>query len=317
MSILRFIPHSRRLWREPHAPCVRFTRLWSSRLFHFRGKPRHCCRGTTDAQSHPFGGSEAREFGGDAPAGFDLAANSKTGMLRTMIPASDKQTPAFTRLELLACLAAATLLVTIIVPALATSGSRSDRVVCFNNLRQIGVAYGQFGLEHGEFTPWRVTMAEGGSIDHPAKSNPGIQFSVLSNGVATPKVLSDPADTRPAVRPATHWGTSPGGLLNPGFRNNAVSYFLGVDGNFTLPRRVLAGDRNVRAQAGVGCSSGIVPVAQVLRPVTWTNDVHGLAGNVVFFDGSAEQVDSGGLSDALGVQDDVAGGSANTHLLIP
>lgn len=238
-------------------------------------------------------------------------------MLRTMIPASDKQTPAFTRLELLACLAAIALFGAVILPALATSGSRSDRVMCFNHLRQIGVAYSQFGLEHGDLTPWRVPMHEGGNINHPGKSNPGLQFSVLSNSLATPRVLSDPADMRPALRPASHWGTSPGGLLHPAHGNNAISYFLGVDGSFSFPRTVLAGDRNVRAQPGVNCSSGIVPVAQVIRPALWTNDVHGLAGNVVFFDGSAAQMDSNELSETLFGRryDDVS--SSKGHLLIP
>ena len=63
-------------------------------------------------------------------------------MLRTMIPASLKPTPAFTRLELVACLGAIALFGAVILPTLATSASRGDRVVCFSNLRQIGVAYG-------------------------------------------------------------------------------------------------------------------------------------------------------------------------------
>lgn len=238
-------------------------------------------------------------------------------MLRTMIPAREKQTPAFTRLELIACLAALALFGAVILPALARSASRGDRVVCFNNLRQIGVAYTQFCLEHEERTPWRVSMVQGGNMDHPQKANPGTQFSVVSNSIATPKVLSDPGDPRPGLRPASHWGTSSGGLLNPAFGNNSISYVLGVDGNLGLPQSVLAGDRNVRAQPGFGCSSGIVPVASVMRPVAWTNDVHGLAGNVVFFDGSVVQLDSAGLGEALNIEDDVVGGSGAVHLLIP
>src|SRR5262245_60522436 len=100
-------------------------------------------------------------------------------MLRTMIPASDRQTSALARLELLACLGAIALFGAVILPTLASSASRGDRVVCFNNLRQIGVAYGQFGLEHGELTPWRVSTLEGGNMNHPFKGNSSTQFSVL------------------------------------------------------------------------------------------------------------------------------------------
>lgn len=233
-------------------------------------------------------------------------------MMEHKNPALEKQS-GFTRLELAACLCTAAVLVTVIMPAVANSGSRSDRVVCFNNLRQIGGAYGQFGLEHSELTPWRVTTAEGGNRDHSLKNNLSVQFSAVSNALATPKVLTDPADQRTGLRAANNWGTGQGGLISPAIGENAISYFIGVDGSFTLPRSVLAGDRNVSAVNGFSCSSGIVPISEVLRPFAWTNDVHGLAGNVVFFDGSAAQLDAAGLSSAFNGR----AGDSRTHLLMP
>lgn len=240
-------------------------------------------------------------------------------MLRTMIPALGKRTPAFTRLELLASLAAGVLIVTLIVPALANSGARSDRVVCFNNLRQIGVAYGQFGLEHGDLAPWRVSTSEGGNMNTPLKHNLDIQFSAISNGLATPRVLADPGDGRPGLRAASNWGHGRGGLLNAAFGKNALSYFLGLDGSFRVPTSILAGDHNVKAQHGLGCSSGIVPASQIVTPDPWTNAVHGLAGNIVLFDGSAAQVDSAGLDAALNAarRGGVADYPPRGHILLP
>jgi hypothetical protein len=216
-------------------------------------------------------------------------------------PDSERQTTALTRLELLACMGATVLLILIIVPALASSGSRSDRVICFNNLRQIGVAYGQFGLEHADRPPWRVSTAEGGNqnmVPSALKNNVGIQFSAISNHLQNPRSLADPGDKRPNLRPAQHWGQTSGGFRNPAYLNNAVSYFLGVDGGFRVPSSILAGDRNVKAAEGQG-GSGFEVVSEIVIPNPWTNDVHGLAGNIVLFDGSAAQVDSKGLEDAL------------------
>jgi prepilin-type processing-associated H-X9-DG protein len=229
---------------------------------------------------------------------------------------------AFTRLELIACIMALTLLITLIVPALANSGARSDRVTCLNNLRQIGLGYTQFGWEHQDLPPWRLPSSQGGNNDHPLKNNLYTQFSIISNSLAHPRHLRDPGDNRPGLAPATKWDNDPnGGIHAPNYRNKAVSYFLGLDSTFRVPRAVLGGDRNFVAEPNaVGCSTGITPASQIDTLTTaWTNDVHGLAGNLLFFDGSVDQVDSGGLQAAFGSGpvDDVVGGRRYYHALSP
>jgi len=155
-------------------------------------------------------------------------------MMERMNRALGKHTPAFTRLELLACLCVVALLTPIIGRVLAASGSRADRVACFSNLRQIGVGYAQFGLEHGDQTAWQLPIAEGGNRDYLGKNDAFMQFAILSNYIASPKVLMDPADDRGfSTRVATSWDNHPqGGLLNSAFKNNAISYFLGLDGKY-------------------------------------------------------------------------------------
>lgn len=206
---------------------------------------------------------------------------------------------AFTRLELLACVVGGGLLLSVILPGLANSSMRSEQAVCLNNLRQIGVAYANVGLEMTDGrAPWRVPATEGGTLEHPSENSPFVQFSVLSNFLAHPGLLADPGDERRNLNPARHWGISPGGLWHLSHRNNAISYVLGLHGDFRMPRSLLVGDRNLFTE-GVGtCSSGLAPVS-VLRPPTvrWTNAVHGLTGNLLFFDGAVEQTDSSRLRE--------------------
>jgi hypothetical protein len=161
-------------------------------------------------------------------------------------------------------------------------------------------------------------MAEGGNMDSPVKSNPFVQFSVLSNFIASPKVLLDPADDRSlGVRPAHSWGNGPDGLLNVNYRNASVSYFLGLDGNFSTPPSLLAGDRNLRHRGFSSCSSGVWPAGN-LGPrdswiTTWTNAVHGLSGNVLSYDGTVREVDNAALREAIFPSSEVY----NFHILLP
>jgi prepilin-type processing-associated H-X9-DG protein len=243
-------------------------------------------------------------------------------------PGGGKPSHGFTRLELLACLTGLALLTNVIATGLVTSAGRGDRAACFNNLRQIGVGYAQFASEHDQQTAWRVRLSEGGNLEHPLKNNSFIQFSVLSNFIGSPRVLIDPAEDRPTARIATEWSASlQGGLLHPNFGNNSVSYFLGLDGNFTTPASLFSGDRNLRLGDFEGCASGITPAANfaprfspnLSRPApAWTNGAHGLSGNILFYDGSVQGLDTPGLHRMITVRDVAGGGGVGAgHVLVP
>src|SRR5690349_6816274 len=148
----------------------------------------------------------------------------------------------FTRVEMLAAIVALGLLAMVAFPVLASTSTRSDRVTCLNNLRIIGRALQSWGQEHGDRTPWTTPYCEGGTrVSNPnpcAESPPSIlnaglqnnlwfQFWWLTNELSSPKYLADPADTK--ARPAQDWGNSPtSGFINGSFRNNAISYFIGL-----------------------------------------------------------------------------------------
>jgi prepilin-type processing-associated H-X9-DG protein len=226
------------------------------------------------------------------------------------VPQSTDTSHAFTRLDLIASLAAVVLFVAIIVPALANSNSRSDRVACMSNLRQIGVAYTHFGLEHNDLPPWYVSSRDGGTADYnggipglAARNQLYVQFSVLSNSLPSPRYLADPSDLRAELKVARSWSLdSDGGLYHINHRQRSISYFIGLRGTFRTPRYVLAGDRNVATEGSyvTTCAAGVSP-ASALNPsfATWTNDVHGLSGNLLFYDGSVEQTSTPRLRDVL------------------
>ncbi len=194
---------------------------------------------------------------------------------------------AFTRAELLITLAVLSLLVAIVLPALAHDRARSARIICVNNLRQIGVAMQMWGNDHNDRPPYYYLVAEGGTRLHPLAVNPWIHFSWISNELHTPRVLLCPSDTG---NPATDFSTSAtGGYLHPNFANRATSYFLAHEGGLRFePQRHMSGDRNV----GGGRAGGSSVFGVALRPdsIYWTPGLHHPAGNLLRNDGAVEQL---------------------------
>lgn len=206
----------------------------------------------------------------------------------------DRET-AFTRLELLAVLAALALIAGVVIPAFAQGKPRSQQAICFNNLRAVGQAVLLFNAEYNQLDPWRVLAADGGTRNHPSglNNNAWFQFWSLSNGLSNPKVLACPSDA--LARPAKDYSRAPdGGLLSPNHQNNAISYFIGLDSSALVPNSVLSGDRNIKYDSlGSGCSSGVSLVANIFpwqaSPTGWRSGLHGPSGNILLHDGRVEQ----------------------------
>jgi len=82
---------------------------------------------------------------------------------------------------------------------------------------------------------------------------------------------------------------------------------------------VLTGDYNMRVSGRSGCSSGVNNASQVtvdlntrIADTEWTNNVHGLSGNLALADGSAHQTTSEDLQLFIGKGDD----NGSVHLLL-
>ena len=218
--------------------------------------------------------------------------NGKRGLPNSKTLARDSQA-AFTRIELVAVLLVLTLCAVVMLPALASSRPRSQRVICANNLRQIGNAFHVWGNDYGDIPPYAVSVADGGTKVHPLAVNPWLHFSWVSNELASPRVLLCPSDSG---RSAETWSGSPtDGYLHPTFANNATSYFLSHahgTGKGVWPETFLLGDRNV---GGSRRSSGDVFFGQSLdlndlRVGWWTNGLHGPMGNIFRNDGAVLQL---------------------------
>ena len=249
---------------------------------------------------HPFDLLAARSVGRVAritrvhgARGLELAEKTGPGWAR-------RRRRGFTRVELCACLAAGALLVLLALPALATSQSRGQLAQCLNNLRQMGRAVHVWGGDFQNQPPWRTLVNDGGLM--PASgSRPGnawFDLAYMSNALVTPRILACPSDKGVIV--ARDFSE----LLSAPFRNNGISYILNLESVAEYPQGVLFSDRNIRFTAGATTCSARVnnAVSFFLLPTPndgWTNDIHGLSGNIVVMDGSVSETSSDQLRAAM------------------
>jgi prepilin-type processing-associated H-X9-DG protein len=207
----------------------------------------------------------------------------------------------FTRADLLVVLAVLALLPLVVLPTLANNRPRSARVICANNLRQIGNAMQLWGNDHNDQAPWDVPVAEGGTKVHPLAVNVWLHFAWMSNELVSANVLFCPSDTG---RPASDFSLAPDtGYLNSNLRGNATSYLLShaFQGG---PNVLLVADRNVGPIANFGgCAVFNTALWISTRPYTggflWNTNLHNSKGNFLRADGRVEQLSNAGLAEAI------------------
>lgn len=219
--------------------------------------------------------------------------------------------------EILVAGAVLSLLLGVVLPALAHDRVHSTRILCVNNLRQLGVGFQIWGNDHNDTLPQETAVSDGGTMRHSLAANVWLHLAWISNEVSSPRIYFCPSDTGQA---ATEFTLSPEvGYLHSNLRNAASSYFLGYTGLYSLnrPDRVVAGDRNVATAGPAGCSRFNTALI-VLRPLPadvarWTDGLHGPAGNVLTYDGQVLQLDRGGLNRVFAPVDD----NGNKHIIVP
>ena len=144
-------------------------------------------------------------------------------------------------IELLCVMAIIALLAALLLPALGQVKARARRIQCIDHLHQTGVGFISFANEHNGQFPMAVPGSAGGSLELAQGGHlltgdfyfSYRHFQVASNELVTPKLLVCPADTR---LPAASFAT---------LSNANLSYFIGLNAEFSRPTSILAGDRNL------------------------------------------------------------------------
>jgi type II secretory pathway pseudopilin PulG len=190
----------------------------------------------------------------------------------------------FTLVALLVIIALLAILAALLLPALAAAKRKAQRINCINNLKQTGLAFRIWEGDNGDNYPMAVSTEKGGTMEFNTGMDTFRHFQVMSNELATPKILVCPADTRVAAANFIH--------LN----NQNVSYFVGLDAQEVLPQRFLDGDRNLTADNEP--KDGILKLVPGQR-VSWTEAIHVNQGNIGLSDGSVQQTSNTGLRKAL------------------
>ena len=209
-----------------------------------------------------------------------------------------KQNQAFTLFEVLIVIAVLIFFAALLLSAYRPPRVHSTRIYCVNNLKQFGLACRLWAIDHGEKYPMAVPTNQGGSMERALAGDVLLTFQVMSNELSTPKILHCPSDTRRSA--ATNFADLT--LTN-------LSYFVGVDVTVTNAEMFLSGDRNLTT--GKGMSSGLQNLT-TNQAVRWTSEIHKNAGNVLFADGSVQQLSDTGLREAW-----IRTGSATNRLVFP
>jgi prepilin-type N-terminal cleavage/methylation domain-containing protein len=218
-----------------------------------------------------------------------------------MIPNSQRRR-AFTLLELLAVVALIAMLAALLLPALARAKEQARRVKCLSNLKQIVLAAKTYAVDHESDFPWHVPAGDGGTYGTALAANVWGNFCALSNELVTPRLLVCPSDFGTAGKMAVTWLE----FRSSSFRNNSVSYWVGLDAFEQVPIAMFAGDNNLTGGRADNCGSVADPPGVPAREyksgnatTRWTNSIHGLSGNIALSDGSVQRANTPELREII------------------
>jgi type II secretory pathway pseudopilin PulG len=202
-------------------------------------------------------------------------------------------TAAFTLIELVAITVVFALLFAALLPGLAKAKQKSQRVRCTSQLKEIGVGFRVFALDHDDRYPAPATTnpvvwpVVNGKTNYAAG-----YFRALFPELSKPHILVCPADQR---EPASS---------SQSLADSNVSYFVNLAADETRPQMLLTGDRNLSVN-GRPAQSGLL-VRMTNDRLGWTRELHRGVGNVAMGDASVQNVTNERLSSSAADTDRLA-----------
>jgi prepilin-type processing-associated H-X9-DG protein len=193
---------------------------------------------------------------------------------------------AFSLIDLLILVGTVVLVVVLLLPMLGKARVRGGPINCVNNLKQVGLSFRLWAGDHGDKYPMQVSTNQGGAMEWVSAGAVAPQFAVMSNELATPRILLCPDDKRRAW--ATNFSTLTAGN---------VSYFVVLEADEIMPSLWLSGDRhlatngvNVRARQLVVGSNSVLG---------WSQAAHNGNGNITLGDGSVQHTTVAIMSESF------------------
>jgi len=153
--------------------------------------------------------------------------------------------------------------------------SKGPRITCMNNLHQIGLAFGDWGEDHGGKSPMLVSTNHGGTLEWVLSGDVAANFRMLTNDFLEPKYFRCPSDKRKAANSLKE------------LKNQNVSYFVGVDISEAMPAMWLTGDRNLTTNKS-DVRTGLITLT-TNDSLGWSDKMHNQYGQVGLADGSVQQ----------------------------